>query len=110
LNLTVHFLADYISYATSGKGLASSARITDDGRILVSLDLKKALPDLPKDYANPVREFAIDPTLQKHLSGIIEAPDIREAGKIPIMNIVIMIVGSRGMWSLWSCKLGSLSS
>ncbi|PVF99014.1 glycosyltransferase family 1 protein [Serendipita vermifera] len=89
-------LRDYISYATSGRGLASSARITDEGRILVSLDLKKALPDLPKDYANPVREFAIDPTLEKHLSGIIEPPEIREGGKIPVMNIVIMIVGSRG--------------
>ncbi|KAG8830748.1 hypothetical protein FRC20_008294, partial [Serendipita sp. 405] len=46
-------LRDYISFATSGKGLTSSARITDDGRILVTLDLKRALPDLPKDYANP---------------------------------------------------------
>ncbi|CAG8556610.1 15952_t:CDS:10, partial [Acaulospora colombiana] len=86
-------LRDYISYATSGRGLASSAKITDDGRILVSLDLKKALPDLPKDYANPVREFAIDPALEKHLSGIIEPPEIREGGMIPVMNIVIMIVG-----------------
>lgn len=87
---------DYISFATAGKGLASSARITEDGRILVTLDLKNALPDLPDNYANPVREFAIDPTLGKHLEGIVAPPGIREGGKIPKLNIVIMIVGSRG--------------
>lgn len=89
-------LRDYISYATAGRGLASSARITDDGRIMVSLDLKKALPDLPENYANPVREFAVDSDLWKHLDGIVELPGIRAGGKIPKLNIVIMIVGSRG--------------
>lgn len=87
---------EYISFATAGKGLASTARITDDGRIIVSLDLKKALPDLPQDYANPVREFAIDPSLGKYLEGILEKQEVREGGRIPKMNIVIMIVGSRG--------------
>lgn len=55
-----------------------------DGRIAVSLDLKKKLPDLPKDYANPVREFAVD----------------EEWHTAPPMSIVIMIVGSRGMYLL----------
>jgi len=90
-------LEEYISFATAGKGLASSARVTEDGRILVTLDLKKALPDLPPNYANPVREFAIDPSLGIHLGGILEPPGVREGGKIPKLNIVIMIVGSRGM-------------
>ncbi|KAG8808953.1 hypothetical protein FRC17_003685, partial [Serendipita sp. 399] len=89
-------LRDYVSFATAGKGLTSSARITDDGRILVTLDLKKALPDLPKDYANPVREFAIDPALTRHLEGIVEPPQVRKGGRIPKMSIVIMVVGSRG--------------
>ncbi|KAG8809795.1 hypothetical protein FRC19_004968, partial [Serendipita sp. 401] len=89
-------LRDYISFATSGKGLTSSACITDDGRILVTLDLKRALPDLPKDYANPVREFAIDPTLTQHLEGIVEPPRVRDGGRIPKLCIVIMVVGSRG--------------
>ncbi|KAG8891755.1 hypothetical protein FRB99_003383, partial [Tulasnella sp. 403] len=73
--------ADYGTYETLGRGLKSSAKLTDDGRILISLDLQKALPDLPKDYANPVKEYAVDTT----------APT-----SVPPMNVVIMIVGSRG--------------
>ena len=44
--------------------------------------MKKKLPDLPKDYAREVREFAVDPT---------------KATETPALNIVIFIVGSRGM-------------
>lgn len=73
-----------------GKGLASSAEVTPDGRIVISIDLKKKLPDLPKDYANPVREFAID---KSDWSGA------------PPMSIVIMIVGSRGTWLIGSYNL-----
>ena len=72
---------DYAAYKAIGKGLSSSAEVTPDGRIVISLDLKKKLPDLPKNYANPVREFAID---KSDWSGA------------PPMSIVIMIVGSRG--------------
>lgn len=59
----------------------TSARLTDDGRIVISLDLKKPLPDLPEGYANPVKEYAVDR---------------RTYTDAPAMNIVIMIVGSRG--------------
>lgn len=48
---------------------------------MISLDLAQKLPDLPKDYARDVKEFAVDETEWK---------------RYPSMNIVIMIVGSRG--------------
>ena len=83
----------------SGRGLDSSARITEDGRITVALDLKQALPDLPSGYANSVREFAIDPQLkektQETPSGL-EIGGITEGGKVPRLSVLIMIVGSRG--------------
>ena len=72
---------DYVEYKSSGDGLHSSARLTDDGRISISLDLKKTLPDLPEDHAKDVREFALD-----H----------KKWNEVPSMNILIMIVGSRG--------------
>lgn len=59
----------------------SSAKVMEDGRITLSLSLDAKQPDLPKDYAKDVPEFAID-------VGGFESP--------PLMNIVIMIVGSRG--------------
>ena len=74
---------DYSEYRASGKGLLSKARVTEDGRIAISLDLKRALPDLPPDYAREVKEFAIDEDKYR---------------EVPRMNIVIMIVGSRGEW------------
>lgn len=89
-------LADYASFAEAGKGLASYANIAEDGRIFVTLDLKEALPDLPKDYANPVREFAIDPALEKYFKLPKEQSIARQDGRIPKLNVVIMIVGSRG--------------
>ncbi|CAE6514541.1 unnamed protein product [Rhizoctonia solani] len=72
---------NYASYKALGKGLTSSANMTPDGRIVITLDLHKKLPDLPKNYANPVREYAVD-RVDWHVA--------------PPMNIVIMIVGSRG--------------
>ncbi|CAE6479214.1 unnamed protein product [Rhizoctonia solani] len=72
---------NYATYKALGKGLSSSANMTPDGRIVITLDLHKKLPDLPKNYANPVREYAVDRV------------DWQIA---PPMNIVIMIVGSRG--------------
>jgi len=51
------------------------------------LDLKQKLPDLPKDYAKPVEEFALDEQTWRD---------------VPQMNIVIMIVGSRGTLSLYN--------
>jgi sterol 3beta-glucosyltransferase len=78
---SLNFCLDYAEYKAAGKGLASFARVSDDGRIIISLDLKQKLPDLPKDYAKPVKEFAFDEKTWRD---------------VPRMNIVIMIVGSRG--------------
>lgn len=72
---------EYAEYRVVGKGLASFAQVTPDGRISISLDLRNKLPDLPQDYANRVAEFAVDE---------------RDYDKPPKINIVIMIVGSRG--------------
>ncbi|KAG9024239.1 hypothetical protein FRB95_011749 [Tulasnella sp. JGI-2019a] len=72
---------DYATYKSVGKGLVSSAELTNSGRIAISLDLKKSIEDLPECYANSVEEYAIDPT---------------NFTAAPVMNIVIMIVGSRG--------------
>ena len=72
---------DFKRYNASGKGLASRASLADDGRISASFTLKQALPDLPKDYAKEVNVFAADKVNYR-------SP--------PRMNIVIMIVGSRG--------------
>ncbi|GLB35572.1 putative glycosyltransferase family 1 protein [Lyophyllum shimeji] len=72
---------DYAEWKSTGKGLNSVARVTEDGRIVVSLELAQKLPDLRQDYARDVEEFAVDRTEWK---------------QYPSMNIVIMIVGSRG--------------
>ncbi|KIY46560.1 glycosyltransferase family 1 protein [Fistulina hepatica ATCC 64428] len=64
-----------------GKGLASVARVEPDGRISITLDLKKHLPDLPQDHAPDVDEVGTD---AKHWNSY------------PAMSIVVMIVGSRG--------------
>jgi sterol 3beta-glucosyltransferase len=96
---STHSPIDYSQYALSGRGLDSSARITEDGRITVALDLKQALPELPSGYANSVREFAIDPQLKADAEGTpsgLEIGGIIEGGKIPHLSVVIMIVGSRG--------------
>ena len=90
---------DYSQYALSGRGLDSSARITEDGRITVTLDLKQALPDLPSGYANNVHEFAIDPQLKLKTGETpfgLEIEGLTEGGKIPRLSIVLLIVGSRG--------------
>ena len=75
--------ADYAQYTSQGKGLLSIARLSLEGQITLSFDLKKYLPDFLPDQilTQQVDEFAVD----------------RERwGDCPSMNIVIMIVGSRG--------------
>ena len=72
---------DFTRYDASGEGLASRASLAEDGRISVSFNLKRALPDLPKDYAQEVNVFAADTV---------------NFSKPPRLNVVIMIVGSRG--------------
>ncbi|KAG6852494.1 hypothetical protein C0991_011514 [Blastosporella zonata] len=79
--LRLNGYSDYAEWKSTGKGLNSMARVTDDGRIVISLDLAQNLPDLPKDYARDVEEFAVDEAEWK---------------QYPNLNIVIMIVGSRG--------------
>lgn len=58
----------------------------------VSLRFKQTLPDLPRDYATLVDEFAVDPTLSEPGAG----NDIRAGGRVPQLNIVVMLVGSQG--------------
>ncbi|KAG5641999.1 hypothetical protein DXG03_003799 [Asterophora parasitica] len=72
---------NYAEWKSTGKGLKTIARVTEDGRIVISLDLAHKLPDLPTDYARDVEEFAVDE---------------KEWKQYPSMNIVVMIVGSRG--------------
>lgn len=83
--LTLLIYPDYAEYKATGKGLSSFARVDDDGRIVISLDLKQKLPDLPEDYAKAVDEFALDEKSWRD---------------VPVMNIIIMIVGSRGAFVL----------
>jgi len=63
-------------------GLDSAASINPDGRISLQFDLKEGVPHMPQEHAQDVEEFAVD-----------------EKGwnVCPKMNIVVMIVGSRGM-------------
>lgn len=95
------------AYETDGPGMSSKAQLDGLGRISVLLyvaicnpfavpardakasraraslgsNLKRPLPDLPPDYARPVKEYAVD-----------DSPDL----VVPALSIVIFIVGSRG--------------
>jgi hypothetical protein len=55
--------------------------MNDEGMINIWVDLKQKVPDLHKDYAREVQEFATDP------GGGVDCPPL---------SIVIFIVGSRG--------------
>ncbi|OCF77518.1 hypothetical protein I204_01506 [Kwoniella mangroviensis CBS 8886] len=72
---------DYANFTSDGPGLDSKAVLDDMGMINIWVDLKKPLPDLPKDYARAVKEYAVDR---------------RKGVKCSPLNIVIFIVGSRG--------------
>lgn len=89
---------DLTAYKAHGKGLDSKATIAQDGRINVTMNVKKALPGtLPTNYANEIREFAVDPVLLS-TSSSDDAEDLglREGGRVPRLSVVVMIVGSRG--------------
>lgn len=73
---------DYSKYLTQGKGLDSAASIDPDGRISLQFDLKEGMANMPPEHAQDVEEFAVD---EKGWS------------VCPKINVVIMIVGSRGM-------------
>lgn len=61
----------------------SRATLNEQGMIDIWVNLKQSLPDLPKDYARSVKEYAVDP-----------------AGVSPSkLNVVIFIVGSRGVYA-----------
>lgn len=70
----------------------------------VSLKFNQALPELPKDYAVPVDEFAVDPTLSEPGAG----SGIRAGGRVPHLNIIIMLVGGHGARSECSGSENSL--
>ncbi|KIM49654.1 glycosyltransferase family 1 protein [Hebeloma cylindrosporum] len=72
---------NYSKYVAQGKGLDSSASINADGRISLHFDLKEGMPHMPPEHAQDVEEFGVDE----------KGWDV-----CPKMNIVIMIVGSRG--------------
>jgi hypothetical protein len=71
---------DYSKYVTQGEGLDSAASINSDGRISLNFDLKEDMPEMAPEQ--DVEEFAVD--------GM-------GWNVCPKMNIVVMIVGSRGM-------------
>jgi len=78
-------LLDYAEYISEGDNLDSVASVNSDGRISIFFDLKHGMPELSKetrDYREEVEEFGIDK---------------REWKDCPNMNILIMIVGSRGV-------------
>ena len=72
------------SYISEGQGLNSVGNVSPDGRISIHLDLEKGTPDMHNDHAHDVEEFAVDKN---------------EWNACPQMNIVIMIVGSRGAFA-----------
>lgn len=80
--MTLDVIPDYAEYKSFGEGLDSNAYVTKDGRLDIAIDLKRKLPDISRDLGPDVEEFAVDKS--KPLG-------------VPPMNIVIMIVGSRGL-------------
>jgi len=88
-----HDGSDYADFTKNGPGLESRASLDDEGMINVWVDLKKVLPDLPTDYARPVKEYAVDPVGSKDC---------------PPLNIVIFIVGSRGAASVFDVEVADL--
>ncbi|KAJ9091283.1 hypothetical protein QFC21_007272 [Naganishia friedmannii] len=69
-------------FEMSGPGLSTKAQVRKDGMIGVTFnDIMRKLPDLPPDYAAPVAEYGIDTSRPL---------------RVPVLNIVIFIVGSRG--------------
>jgi sterol 3beta-glucosyltransferase len=72
---------DYADFHRDGPNLESKASLTDEGMINIWVNLRNQVPDLPKDYARPVQEYAVDPV------GALDCPPL---------NVVIFIVGSRG--------------
>ena len=88
-------VVDYAEVVSAGDdGLESIASIKQDGRISVKFDLKQGTAEIPHDHAEPVKEFAVDSKWRD----------------CPSINIVIMIVGSRGVYSIhFYCPQWSLS-
>ena len=78
---------------TAGEGLLTAARVTTTGRIAVSMKFKRAFPNLPGDYALPVDEFAVDPSLSQSHADI----EGRAGGKVPMLSILMMLVGDSGI-------------
>ena len=73
--------SDYTRFQAGGEGLISQTALELDGRLSISLNILRNLPDLPKDYAKDVYETATD---------------AENYHNPPRMNIVVMLVGTRG--------------
>ncbi|CAK5281074.1 unnamed protein product [Mycena citricolor] len=82
LSLHNHNRHELLRLHRLGPSLTSTAHISPDGRIIISLDLKRALPDLPIEIVQNVQEFGVDAS--------------QTWRSCPPLSIVIMIVGSRG--------------
>lgn len=74
-------IADHSKYHAEGAGFDSVAQVNSQGQVDLWLDLSKPLPPLP----------LIPPPSRKHT--------LEDAGQLdcPPLNIVIFVVGSRGM-------------
>lgn len=59
---------------------------------MIDLSLARALPDLPKDYANDVRE----PDVEQEPAARPKDTKSKWEGVVPNLNILLLIVGSRG--------------
>lgn len=85
---------DLSTFNLSGSNLQSTTKLSDDGRLVLDLRFAKLLPDLPPGYANDVAE------------PFVEKEPVQEPGKdkwkgvVPNLNILLMLVGSRGAFCL----------
>lgn len=82
------------AYSLSTASLSSTASL-EDGRLLLDLRLAKGLPELPKWWANDA--------VEEHLE-VAPASSEGWKGKVPRLNVLILIVGSRGAFHV-SCSL-----
>lgn len=80
---------DPTHFEVASSDLKASARLRWDGRIEMSFDAKKKLPDLPPDYLAPDEAEPDVESIRPGRSG-------RDRYQVPKLNILLLIVGSRG--------------
>lgn len=100
------------SYTLTGSHLSSLARISSDGRLVVDLNLlhDRRLPELPGGYAQDVKEPDVEPEPPAVMAGDEKhaGSSSRWEGRVPKLNVLILIVGSRGTLLLPSFDPSSL--